>query len=429
LIPKKTNKVYVHHRYSNSLFKRIAHNTTDRVFQVKEGKEGVVYCSYQNKPYEFHFTFDIIDYQDGINYINVGQIKDEFYNNTIRGNTNFYDKIESLHNEDSKWVLGIYPHLEKIYELIKDYKNWYVDSILGEKIVWFDFVDEYNVDVLKKCVSKLKYHIILTDNIPVSGANLPSHLTFLLTNTLFFWNNRTDILLYYEYGKNIHKKINFEYLFNYNIRVHRKRRKNIGELLNKEYTFVSQTKWMDEINLVEGNNTHYEPIEGAHLNELSDNVDFFNPVDSYLNPDQVSLDLYFRLLPKGRIQIVNETFNSVKLYSNLKYTHLSEKTYGLILANIPFIPTSFYVLDAIYSILPNCPSYPFEDEIKKYQETPESFVEFIDIFYKNQKEYIPMLENWTKTIHKILITQLEETNSFIDFISKNQENIKKISPI
>ena len=432
MIPKKkTNKVYVHHRYSESLFKQIAHNTNNRVFQVKEGEEGIVYCSYKNQPYEFHFTFDTIDYQDGINYINFIELKNEVYSDNVRGDVDFYDKITSGYIEDSKWSSEIYAFLGKIDELIGKYKNWYIECISGEKIVWFDFQQKNsnalnNISALKKYISKFKNHHILTDNISISDIKLPHYLNFTLTNTLFFWNKRTDILLYYEYGKYLLDKINFEYLFNYNIRVHRKRRKKIADLLNKEYTFVSQTNWVDSISIDDSNNTFFEPIEGAYLNKIIDDIDFFNPIDSYLSPDRVSLDLYFRLLPKGKIQIVNETLNSVNLLPNLKYTHLSEKTYGLILANIPFIPTSFYVLSAIYSILPKSPSYPFEDEIKKHEESPESFVQFIDTFYQNRLEYVPLLEKWTKTVHDLLINELQNTNSFLDLIKENQEMTQKL---
>jgi hypothetical protein len=273
----------------------------------------------------------------------------------------------------------------------------------------------------------LTKHYIITDNIPFKSTNLPNNIFYSLTNTLFFWNTRTDILVYYEYGNNIHPNLNYKYLFNYNIKKHRKRRVEIGKLLNKQYTFVSQTDWNDKFETT-NNKTNFDKIEGSFYNNLNSDIDFFNPYDSYFDPTKVAMDLYIRLLPKGRLQILDETFGDGALWKISQYIYLSEKTYGLILANIGFIPTNYYILQCIYKILPNVPKYPFDEEIKKHEVSPESFVEFLDTFYKNQLEYVPLVEKWVQSVHNLLINKLKNTNSFLDLIVKNLNNSPK-SPL
>jgi hypothetical protein len=421
----KPNKVYVHHRYSNSLFKRIAHNTTNRVFQVEEGEEGVVYCSYQNQAYEFHFVWDFENYNDGINYINLFELQKEYNDDSFRGEPIEFNRDVSL------WISIPTSLLNRVADKIQTFKSWYIEVIFGEKLIWNDLNLSYLSDKerlpyqnLQKTYNRLNNHRIITDNIPFKSTELPNNIFYSLTSTLFFWNNRTDILVYYEYGKNIHSNLNFDYLFNYNIKKHRKRRVKIGKLLNKKYTFVSQTDWNDKFEL-DKNKTDFDKIEGAFFNNLNSDVDFFNPYDSYFDSTKVSMDLYLRLLPKGKIQILDETFGDGTLWKVSQYIHLSEKTYGLILANIPFIPTKYYPLQCIYNSIPNVPKYPFDEEIKKYEVSAENFVEFVDTFYENQIEYLPLLEKWTKTVHKLLVKELENTNSFLDLTLKNVNNPQK----
>lgn len=432
----KTNKVYVHHRYSNSFFKRIAHNTTDRVFQIKEDDLGIVYCKYKNQPYEFHFTLDMEDYQDGINFFSILELKKEVYNNIFRdGEFSITDEKRSSENKPTPIYFVICKLLEKTFDLVKTYKNWYIDITFGEKLLWFDISNQVNLFeknthfvLIYKLINKFRNHIILTDNISLNS-KLPNHIKYLLTNTIFFWNERTDILLYYEYGKHIHPKLNFDYLFNYNIRMHRTRRKKIGYALNKEYCFVSQTDFIDEYENYNVNKPKFELIENAYYNKVYNETDFYNALDSYYSMYKVGLDLYLRLLPKGEIQILDETLHSEKIENYLQYLHLSEKTYGLLLANISIIPTTTAVIDALYFVIPNCPKYPFENEIKQYQKTPETFVKFIDIFYENRENYKIILKNWTNEVHTTLMKTLETENSFLDLIGNNSLNNVKKSPL
>jgi len=417
----KPNKVYVHHRYSNSLFKRIAHNTTDRVFEVQEEELGIVYCTYKGEPYEFHFVWDLNNYQDGVNYFNIEELKKEYYNRNIRG------ELFSLDGENVNgyWIHSILHLLKKTLLFVKSYQNWYIDTICGEKIIWYDDKEIKNekseFQQVNKVFLQLKNHYILTDNIALNNKILPFHMKYVLTNTIFYWNRRTDILLYYEYGINTHPRLNFEYLFNYNIKRHKIRRLKIGELLNKSYTFVSQTDWFDMNEVSDSNKTGFKKIENSYFNKLYSDVDFYNTYDSYFVYDKVALDMFFRLLPKGQIQILDETHagDVLNKSTQYEYVHLSEKTYGLILGNIPFIPTNYYPIHSIYKILPNVPPYPFENEIKEYEITPEKFVEFVDIFHNNKEEYTKLLKDWTYEVHKILLSEVETNNSFLDFIKKN----------
>lgn len=421
----KPNKVYVHHRYSNSLFKRIAHNTTNRVFQVEEGEEGIVYCNYNNKPYEFHFVWDFENY-DGINYINLFELQKEYKDESFRGEPIEFNRNVSL------WISIPTSLLNRVADSIENFNGWYIEVIFGEKLIWsdinlkfFDETERIPYQRLQKEYDRLKNHKIITDNISFKSTDLPQNTHYSLTNTLFFWNNRTDILVYYEYGKHIHSKLNFDYLFNYNIKKHRKQRVKIGKLLNKEHTFVSQTDWNDRYEL-DKNKTDFDKIDGAFYNNLNSDVDFFNPYDSYFDSTKVSMDLYLRLLPKGKIQILDETFGDGTLWKLSQYIHLSEKTYGLILANIPFIPTKYYPLQCIYQSLPNVPKYPFDEEIKKHEVSPESFVGFIDTFSEKRLQYVPLLEKWVQDVHDILVNELKNNNNFLDLTQNIEDKSQKI---
>ena len=62
-------KIYIHHYYSKILFYKLAHNTTDKVFNIEDDKRGSVLCKYNECNFEFRFDPEINDNEDGIHLI------------------------------------------------------------------------------------------------------------------------------------------------------------------------------------------------------------------------------------------------------------------------------------------------------------------------------------------------------------------------
>ncbi len=65
-------KIYVHHYYSISLFYKLAHNTTERVYSLNNDI-GSVFCLYNGKKFEFIFNPELNDNNDGIHLIDFYQ--------------------------------------------------------------------------------------------------------------------------------------------------------------------------------------------------------------------------------------------------------------------------------------------------------------------------------------------------------------------
>ena len=62
-------KIYIHHYYNKSIFYKLAHNTTNRIFNIKDNNEGSIFCEYNNVKLEFIFKQDISFEEDGIHIL------------------------------------------------------------------------------------------------------------------------------------------------------------------------------------------------------------------------------------------------------------------------------------------------------------------------------------------------------------------------
>jgi hypothetical protein len=120
--------------------------------------------------------------------------------------------------------------------------------------------------------------------------------------------------------------------------------------------------------------------------------------------------------------ICNETWDWKE--GDFTSNYLSEKTYGFLLANIPFISTHHYPLDVVDEIL-NTPSHPFYDEIKKVNGNPDKFVLFVEEFMKNYETNRQVCVNWSNIVHDKLMTIINTENSFLKTIINNNFIIEK----
>jgi len=400
-------KIYVHHPFSEDLFLRLFHNTQNKIYNIKES-EGTVTFTYNNIQIESVWTYDLTDYKDGFHFISFSELFNSFFELTTDKRINYTEDLP-LRGKTSQLtqLKTITIVLNQIDEWLKGKSNWFISLIWGENL--FTLRDKNITNTIRNWTR----HNLITELNPVE-VNLPNN-NFCLTNTLMFWNQRTDIMIYKDYGK-LHNQIKHQYRYGYQIKRHRKRRLEIGEKLDKKLTHVSQTKWIDE--LIEIPENTYKKIKGAKDNDLVGKYDFDNRFKSYVKANKVGLDIFFLLYPKGEIQILNETLDSF-FSGPFPITSLSEKTYGFLVGNIPFIPTHSFVLDFIKKCIYD-KEYPIENEIKTSETNTTLLTSLIHSLTKEEREEI---KKWTKTIHKKLIKRLKHENSLLEVLqNQNQKS-------
>lgn len=128
-------KIYIHHYYTDKLFFKIGHNTTNKVYNLNhspEGKNtGTITADYKNTKIEFIFNPEINDNKDGIHLLDFfaaffQKDKDEKF-------MLFPDK------EDWKTKNGNVPNslevpfIKKFADLIENKNNWIITFFRTEK--------------------------------------------------------------------------------------------------------------------------------------------------------------------------------------------------------------------------------------------------------------------------------------------------------
>ena len=254
----------------------------------------------------------------------------------------------------------------------------------------------------------------------ILGDNFSENIDYLFTQTLFKWNIIAGIRWFKEY-ESIHKLINNPYKFGYFIGRKTPLRVKLGNLLSEhEYCFVNHWK-----------NAGYNPstMKCTQLNDLYGQNDFDNLVDIFptilnkkSNKDAKiwSMDYFFRLLPKSKILILDETHSDA--IKKPHTTFLSEKTFGTILANIPFIPTNVHTLDMISQIIDIKP-YPFYSEIKEISANPQLINDFIINFNKNFDINHNIIKEWSNLLHNIVMDRLYNENSLLEYFKNNPKKL------
>jgi predicted CopG family antitoxin len=145
---------------------------------------------------------------------------------------------------------------------------------------------------------------------------------------------------------------------------------------------------------------------------------------TYIENIKLYLDYFMRILPMSKMHIVSETWDWV--YTNLTSNYLSEKTYGLLLANIPFITIHPYPLEIVSNIL-NIKPHPFYSKIKNIKSDAVKFSDFIKEFMENYEINYELCKKWVSEAHEKLIEQVNTKNSFLDLVlSNNFYNIRDI---
>lgn len=392
-------KIYIHHRYSDYLFKTIGHHATGIQKNINGDGEGNILFTYKGDVWEFSFQLDINYNPDGYHLIDIQQ---SFM--SIRGGND--SKFKGIHLKDIYYE-NVYLIINRIDEIVSQGGEWILTFFLGEKLFFDDIISGNPIyQKLSNTMDRLTKHKLFTDNIPYK-TKIPNHI-FPLSNVLMFWYFRTRLLMYKEYG-DLHRKIPHNYLWGYHIKRHRYRRLEIGRLLDTEKVFVSQTDWNDELvpdfkNLFEKSNI--QPIKGAFYNNLVGDNDFDNKFNGYLEGDKIGFDLFFTLLPQSKGVIIDETWNVHKY----KINYLSEKTYGMILARIPFVTTSIYPLDLIKYAIGGQP-HPYYDTISKLEGNTTELCNWINGMVEDDLEVI---QSWVDDINHILHQKVYNNNHILD---------------
>jgi len=295
-----------------------------------------------------------------------------------------------------------------------------------KSFIKYDWPQYYQIMDLENQIARCKNHYIVSDNLFLNDtveSNYPNHY-FVLTNTIHQWNELLSIRWYYEF-KNIYEKLNPPYDLCFSMRYHKKNRtaliKELANLKNNRI-FLSRTDncknkefYKEEIDLKKFKNINLNEWEGRDFADIS----WVENVEHYL-------DYIMRILPMSKLHILSETWDWFD--GELTSNYLSEKTYGLILAKIPFISTHTYPLKIVEKAL-GVEQHPFYKEISECGVDVKKFVNFVKKFLDNFDENHKLCENWSNECHTQLTNKINSENSLLDIIlndfKKNNKIFKK----
>jgi len=424
-------KIYIHHFYSRSLFLKLFHNTTNRVSNIKNNI-GAIFCEYKNKKFELIFNPELNDASDGYHLIDFLTINYQMFEwpeyreiDCING-----EKGMTAHRGGGQFGVNDIPIMKWLADKVKNRNGWLISIMRTEKsFIEAEMLKYEPVKDLEYQIRRLKPHWIFSDNFfidkSVESIHYPNH-NFILTNTMFQWNELLSIRWYYEFA-NIFEKLNQPYKLCFSVRNHKKNRISIIDdiaKLNNEEIYLSRTDNCQNIDY-NVNSTQIKNNKNINLNKWgTDNWDDI----SYIQNIEHYLEYMMRILPQAKMHILSESWDwlSVPYASN----YLSEKTYGFVLSKIPFISTHTYPYDILKEIT-GIEEHPFYKEAVEYRGKNDKFVEFVKKFMQNYEENYKLCKLWTDKVHLLLIEKIYKENSFLDLllegiVLKNSKNLKKL---
>ena len=220
---------------------------------------------------------------------------------------------------------------------------------------------------------------------------------FLLTQTIFAWNEYANIRIWKEY-ENVHHKINHNYKLGFFFsRITNYRSSLVNELKDNTDIFINQF----------GLYNHSTKIDGVTQHNIRQPINDFDNI-KLLTDSAFPLDFFFRVLPKTKAVLSIET-----LKTESDYTFLTEKTYGLIIGGIPFIPIHTFILDMIQSIGFNT-LHPFDAEIREFDNSIKKTSEFIKTYLKDEPNNYHKLVIWVNQLKAYMLSRLYSENSLLD---------------
>lgn len=398
-------KIYVHHYFSKSLFYKLAHNTTDRVYEIIDDI-GSVFCKYNNISIELVFNPELNDKKDGYHLID--------YFTALRSRHRY---TEYRDIDVSNWIEDI-PFIKRFYELLADKKDWIITFFRTEKLITkYDISDEESILDVEENLLKLSNHRIITDNIFLKDGVRSSYknIYYAFTNSIYQWNEIIGIRWYYEYY-NIFTKLNLPYSIAYSVRNHKTNRVDILKGLssmNDDRILLLRTDSLKN-HLYEKYNESLLKYSNIIVSSLVGENDFDDI--SYIENIHIGNDLFFRILSQSKMQVLDESWAWCKNEFTSQY--LSEKTIGLILAGIPFISTHSYPLTCIQKIL-NIPPHPFYDDFKSHKGDSFKFVEFVNKFMNNFDYNYELCKIWSDMCRDVFMNKFKTENNLFDILIDN----------
>ena len=418
-------KFFVYHNFHNGIFLFLCHNLKDRI--VDEEKKYV--CGYYNDVFvEFYFqsftdlpreelltAYHIIYREDAIKkwfFIdNFGKYEYQLgFPECLK--PEYQTLIDEIDFDDKKWVLfwnfGENKFIHIPEDRIERNRELKLLKEISEKTIFFsdNFINEDSSYAIPN----------------------PKKINHALTNDIFMWNHLAEITWANEF-RNIFKNLSPPNKLAISFRSYKPHRfeliKKLGsENLSELYLSYSSALFERFQNTIDKTwdidyNKKYEELKKIP-NVNVNNVGFHNQIDfeninvagnKYSN---MELDYYFRILPQGKVQLLDETH----AYSSNPKTpmNLSEKTYIYLLANIPFISTHHYPFDLIKKHILDL-EYPYYEDMVKVSNDTDELIKFIKKFLDNFDEMYPKIKEWTNKLHKKLINEIYTKNSFLEHMT------------
>jgi hypothetical protein len=399
-------KIYVHHPYQKSIFYKIAHNTKNRESLIND-REGTVKCSYKGNEFELIFKTEISFEDDGIHLL-------DYFTALFHGDKDekigYIQRDNHYMEKETQQILTIYNDFLKN---CPTNQKWIITYFRTEKILQTKDVNVYDekwVEIERLLFNLSNHHIVIDNMFLNNGVEIKyPNLHYALTNTVFQWNEIIGIRWFYEF-KQIRDKLNFDYDLMYSIKNHKVNRVEIINELEKLKINRLLLQRSDSLQ-----NPDYKKrspsIEHIPVNSVLGNNDFSDI--SWLQNHQGYMDMFFRVLPKAKMQILCESWSWSKNEFTSQY--LSEKTFMLILANIPFISTHEYPLIMLEKMF-DVPPHPFYKESLRCKTNGKLFANFVKTFMDDFENNYKLCKEWSDLVHTKLMYLIENENSLLDLI-------------
>ena len=406
-------KIYIHHYYTEDIFYKLAHNTTDKEFNIIN-ELGSVKCKYKGTEIEFIFKIEMSDENDGYHLLD--------FNAILSQNTKdikFKNITKALYKKDTAIDNVINNTIDNLYNLLEGKSNWIIIFFQGEKTL-FKYENwtpkkNYLLYDLENSFLKLKNHKIISEEVFIKDEIRLKYPNFYYTfsNSIWYWNMHAEIRWYYEF-KRIYNKLNFDYDLCFSMRAHKYHRiRLLNELkkLNNNRIFLQRSDARKNSEMyIENQNK----VMDIYLNSMEGENDFDNL--HLIHKNRLGLDLFYRVLNISKMQILDESWSWAD--SDFASHYLSEKTIGFILSGIPFIATHSYPLEVLNKIL-DIPPHPFYNESKKIKGDAVKMREFVKQFMENFDENYTLCKEWSDICHNVFMDKFYNENSLLDLMIDN----------
>ena len=412
-------KIYVHHTHQKSIFYKIAHNTINRKTTTLNGVN-IIDCEYKGINFQFIFKTDISFEEDGYHLLDYFTALFHGQDDSKIGRIN---RDEHYMEQETQQILSTYKNLIKN---APPHQKWIITYFRTEKILQtydtFERNDKW-IEV-ENLLSELSEHHIIVDNLFFNSKIEDEYPNFYyaLTNTIFQWNQIIGIRWFYEF-KQIYDKLNFDYDLMYSVKNHKINRvsmlNELGKIKNSRL-LVQRSDSLQNPDYI----LHSPKLEHISVNSVFGSDDFSDV--TWIENHRGYMDMFFRVLPKSKMQILCESWSWSN--SNFMSQYLSEKTFALIFAGIPFISTHDYPLKML-ELMFDVPPHPFYEDSKRCKTSGKLFAEFVDQFLKDFDENYKLCKEWSDLVHDKLMFKVKHENSLLDLIIdgklKDQFTVKK----